>query len=246
LTVWDCDHGILLAQLKFHKSSITGIKSLNCESGKNNLIVVSSIDKILTVWNTDTYELEKTTKFSSNAFKLFLNLKLKGLNDLILVAGMDLKIYDHNLDLLDEYFRKTNENSLKYIIDMENDQFVVATNYDIESYSIVTEKIVADSYENQKSTLISDEKLEKKIKLRAENREKNVHRESILSLSKVSDAMFVSSSSDGLFILWNCEDLKKLIVLKPVIEFQNEVLSLTKASSVKRLTDVTLILRSKI
>jgi len=239
LTVWDAEYGILLAELVLHKSSITGIKSLIVDATKQNLVFVSSIDKILSVWNIDTYELAKTTKFSSNAAKLFLSFNFQHSNELILVAGLDLKIYDYNLDLVDEYFRKTNENSIKHIIELDNDRFVVASNSDIELYCIVVEKLSVSSYEEQKSAPMYDQKFEKKVKLKADNREKNAHKDSILSLSKVSDSSFVSSSSDGVLIIWNSIDLKKLVVLKPSDEIQKrEALSLTKASCVKPLTEV--------
>lgn len=132
------------------------------------------------VWNIDTYELVKTTKFISNAAKLFLNLNFNSKN-LLLVAGLDLKLYDHNLDLIDEYFRKTNENSIKNIVGIENDRFVVASNYDLESYLILISK---SSLSNENRLL--DEEYEEKIKLKEVQKYKNAHKDSILCLTKIS------------------------------------------------------------
>lgn len=220
LSVWDSEYGCLLADLKLHTSSITGIFRLLGDSSKRNLIVVSSVDKMLSVWNTDTYELVKTTKFSSNACKLFLNF-----SDLILVAGLDLKLYDNNLDLIDEYFRKTNENTIKHIIDIDRDRFVVASNFDLESYCMS----VASK---------TSEILEKRIKLKEVNRQKNAHRDSIQSLCRISDTSFASGSSEGLLIVWNAHDFRKLIILKPSCDLQLETkLNLTSASCVKPLSD---------
>ena len=152
---------------------------------------------------------------------------------------MDLKLYDHKLELIDEYFRKTNENSLKHIIQIENDRFVVASNFDLESYCVFIAKTSVSNFDA--FNIPEQDKFEKKIKLKEVNKQKNAHTDTILSLSKISEISFASGSSEGLLIIWNSDDFSKLIILKPLSEFQSEVkLSLTSASCIKPLSEVSL------
>lgn len=131
------------------------------------------------MWNIDTFQLIKTTKFCSNASKLFLSLKFNR-HDLLLVAGLDLKLYDSSLNLIEEFFRKTNDNSIKFVVSPVESQFIVASNCDIELYHICSVKSSASNLE------ISNEHFEESVRVKEFKKVKNAHKDSILCLTVVS------------------------------------------------------------
>ena len=88
------------------------------------------------------------------------------------LQGLDLKLYDKNLELVDEYFRKTVDNSIKHMIEFENGIFILATNVDIETYYLMESRHSAKS--------------DKYFCLKELNKETNAHKDSILSLCKIT------------------------------------------------------------
>ena len=90
----------------------------------------------------------------------------------MLLAGIDLKLYDSNLNLVDEIKRKKRENSIKHIISVKEDRLILATNSDLEIYGLV--------YSIENETKSSSFKL-KELKLHL-----NAHADTILYLNKIS------------------------------------------------------------
>ncbi len=92
--------------------------------------------------------------------------------DLLLSAGIDLRLYDSNLNVIDEIKRKKRENTIKHIIAVKEDRLIVATNSDLEIFGLVY------SFDNE--TKSSSFKL-KELKLHL-----NAHTDTILYLNKIS------------------------------------------------------------
>lgn len=84
----------------------------------------------------------------------------------MIVAGIDIKLYDTDLFQVDEFKRKKRDNSVKHMIKIKDDKFVAASNYDLEIYGLVD--------------LSSDFRL-KELKCHA-----NAHSDTILYLNKIS------------------------------------------------------------
>jgi len=131
----------------------------------------------------------------------------------LLAAGADLKVFNSNLDLLDEFKRYNKENLVKHVILINNERIVVATNLDVEIYS----------YENATE-----------CKLKELKRFQSTHKDSILVLEKISDILFATGSSDGHIILWQSQNLIRGIELKPFSELNmHNGISLTSINALK-------------
>jgi WD40 repeat protein len=191
LLVWDAENGSLLKKLdNLHRSAINGLVKLrlshqftnkfnyfdrtttldetstNADStintaSQSNLIIVSSIDKTLSIWDTDSYTLIKSIRYDehqtisltsmmlnsrnhhhhhhhhSSSMKVFLNYE----NRFFICAGTNLHIYEVNLmnmmNLVDEFQRDNHENTIRYLIQIKDDKLAAATNSDIEIYGLV-------------------------------------------------------------------------------------------------------------
>ena len=96
-------------------------------------------------------------------------------DNFLLAAGVNLKLFDTNLNLLDECVRKNKENSIKFLITIKNDRIVIATNFDIEIFAIIN----ANNDEN----VLEDENSYKLVELKQYY---NTHKENILALEIIS------------------------------------------------------------
>lgn len=85
----------------------------------------------------DTYTRINTLRLaSSTANKILMDcgtLDDSGQSYFIL-GGLDLKLLDTDLSLMDEHSRKSKENSVKFAAMIKSDKFVVATNSDLEIF----------------------------------------------------------------------------------------------------------------
>lgn len=133
-----------------------------------------------------------------------------------ILGGLDLKLFDLNLNLIDEHLRKTKDNTIKFMTLIKNDKLAVATNSDIEIYALVcltssSVPIVVNQNEakNEKKSFIRIKELKKYV---------NTHEDSVLCLEKISDSMFASGSANGHFILWQSDTLIKILDLRPFDE----------------------------
>lgn len=165
----------------------------------------------------DNYELIRTAKVSSTAYRLFSNCSFTSNGEsYFFVAGLDIKLFASDLTLVDEYVRKTKDNSIRFMILIKNDKLVLATNGDIEIYALVflnNNSISADSTTPAKCA----------IKIKEIKKYPNTHEDSILCLNSIGESMFASGSSNGLFILWQTDNLNKLRELRPFEELVDQI-----------------------
>lgn len=100
------------------------------------------------------------------------------------MGGFDLKLYDTDLKLIDEYSRNTKENSIKYMIQIKSDKLVLATNSDIEIYGIIpSASINTLAKENQS---INKNEEQNNLTIKELKKYLNAHKDSILTLAKLS------------------------------------------------------------
>ena len=171
------------------------------------------------IWNSETFTCIKSTKFSSNVNKIFLNLTNSNTNQSnLVVAGIDIKLYNEDLTLLDEFTRKSRDNSVKFMIIIKNDRIVLATNSDIEMYEIVSGQTQSQQhlYESNSNNKNPSSNIYSKIK--ELKKYTNIHNDSILYLANLSENTFGSSSSDGKLIIWQSETLVKYLDIRPFNE----------------------------
>jgi WD40 repeat protein len=144
--------------------------------------------------------------------KTFLNLNANFISNqnLFIVAGLGLKLYNTNLSLVDEFDRNTKDNSIKLMCSIKKDRFVLATNSDVEVYTLA---IRNNSYI-----------------MKLFQKTKNAHKDSILCLDSVSGELFASGSSDGHLILWNSESLATMH-LRPFDELNKNETALRLSST---------------
>jgi hypothetical protein len=105
-----------------------------------------------------------------------------------IVAGLDLKLYDTSLNEIDEYSRKTKENSIKFMILIKNDKLVLATNSDIEVYGLIDSNIHSNESDDMNAYENSNSENNDIQDLRIKELKKyiNVHKDSILCLDNLS------------------------------------------------------------
>lgn len=187
-----------------------------------------------------------------------------GHSNYFILAGLDLKLFDLDLNLVDEYARKTKENSVKHAVVIKSDKFVVATNSDIEIYALVclggggsssaastpaTPDIDhADDDHNDHDRRRKAKKTTTApatttyIRIKELKKFVNSHEDSILCVEKLTDAMFASGSSSGHLILWQSDTLIRVFELRPFDELnqahESKRLALTSVSNFQCLFDV--------
>jgi hypothetical protein len=161
--------------------------------------------------------------------KLFLNLNgTFGNNQNFFIAGgLDLKLYNTNLSLVDEWTRKTKENSIKLMCSIKRDRFVLATNYDLEIYALALRVNRSAAVEEGPVVTNYIMKLLKTYPDAHDNR----CRDSILCLDSISEGLFASGSSDGHLILWNSDSLVKTMSLRPFDELNRNETALRLGST---------------
>lgn len=120
-----------------------------------------------------SYKMVKSSNLKSANCRLSLSVNFSN-NDFIICSGVDIWLYDGDLNLADELRRKKRDNSVKHLISIKNEKFAVATNYDLEIYSLVF------SLENENESKQTNYKLKE---LKCIN---NAHTDTILYLSKIS------------------------------------------------------------
>lgn len=157
-----------------------------------------------------------TSSISGLNNKLLLkcaDLDEEGGESYFLLGGLDLKLIDLDLNLVDELARKTKENSARLATMIKSDKFVVATNSDIEIYALVCLGSRSnDETSNKRTTSYTS------VRIKELKKYMNAHEDSILCLAKVTDSMFASGSSNGHFILWQSDTLIKIMDLRPCEE----------------------------
>ena len=103
------------------------------------------------------------------------------------MGGYDLQLYDSNLTLVADCSRDTKENSIKFMIQIKSDKLVLATNSDIEFYGLIpfsTNKVK----ENQLN--INNDEISS-LKIKELKKYINAHKDSILTLTKLSGNFFL-------------------------------------------------------
>lgn len=150
-------------------------------------------------------------------------------NDIyFILAGLDLKLFDLDLNLVDEHSRKTIDNTCKFASMIKADKFAVATNSNIEIYALVClggggTMAAANQRTRKHKTNINSYVRIKELKYFV-----NAHDDSISCLSKLTESVFASGSSDGHIILWQSDTLLRVYELRPFDE-------LARADDTKRL-----------
>jgi hypothetical protein len=94
------------------------------------------------IWDIDEFNLLKSIEFGPNINRIHLK---SSQYRCIITAGLNLRLYNFDSEILDEFSRKNREDSVKFMIYMKNDKIVLATNLDIEFYALVNSSIVKDS-----------------------------------------------------------------------------------------------------
>lgn len=195
----------------------------------------------------DTYTHINTLRFTSiqtNKLVMKCSTPLDDTSSDIyfILAGLDLKLFDLDLNLIDEHSRKTKDNSIKFTTMIKNDKFAVATNSDIEIYALVCFGTGNANY----SSVENDDGLVNKsrsyIRIKELKKFVNSHEDSILCLSKLTETMFASGSSNGHLILWQSDTLMRLFELRPFDEInhgdESRRLALTSITSFRCLLEV--------
>ena len=140
------------------------------------------------VWDIERYLLLKNESFCSKSNKAFLGLTIFN-KELILVAGLDIQIYDSHLNLIEDFSRKTKENSIKYLIRAKNNKFIISTNNDLELYEL---------YENKNDEKKSFDELldgvsqlcESQVLIKAHQRHVNAHIDTILFIDNLTGYLY--------------------------------------------------------
>ncbi len=101
------------------------------------------------------------------------------------MGGYDLQLYDSNLTLVADWSRDTKENTIKFMIQIKSDKLVLATNSDIEFYGLIP--FANKSKENQLNT--NNDEISS-LKIKELKKYINAHKDSILSLTKLSGNFF--------------------------------------------------------
>jgi hypothetical protein len=120
------------------------------------------------------------------------------------------------LTLVDEFRRKSRENSVKFMITIKNDRIVLATNSDIEMYAIVSTQNQQQQQQQDETKTNNNNNFSSKIK--ELKKYINIHDDSIIYLANLNENTFGSSSSDGKLIIWQSETLVKYLDLRPFNE----------------------------
>jgi hypothetical protein len=100
------------------------------------------------------------------------------------MGGFDLKLYDTDLKLIEQYSRNTKENTIKYMIQIKSDKLVLATNSDLEVYGIISLTSINTLAKENLSINKNVEKNNSTIK--ELKKYLNAHKDSILTLTKLS------------------------------------------------------------
>ena len=86
----------------------------------------------------ENYTRINKARFSSNVNKTIINCSyLDDCEKYFILGGIDLKLFDLKLNLVDEQVRKTKDNSIKFMTLIKNDKLALATNSDVEIYALV-------------------------------------------------------------------------------------------------------------
>jgi hypothetical protein len=136
--------------------------------------------------------------------RLFFSVNINE-NDFLLVSGIDIQLVDLELNVIDEFKRKKRDNTIKHMIALKDNKFILATNNDLEIFVLI------HSNDN-------DEKTSSSYKIKELKSYSNAHLDSILYINKISDSMFASASANGILTLWHSDHLFKIIDLKPFDE----------------------------
>ncbi|CAF1016158.1 unnamed protein product [Brachionus calyciflorus] len=201
LTVWDSNSGTKLTEMRYHQQSINSIVEFN--HFDKSILIVSSNDKSITSWDMHSYKLTNIIKLDSSAYRIFLSCNM---SNLFIVGGLNLKIYDSNLSLLDEFSRETKENSIRHILLTKKEKIVVATNTDLEFYVLITVNKKLESKSTSEFSHFRVKELKKHL---------NCHYDSILCLDNLNDSYFASGSTDGQIKIWQSDTLNILYELRP-------------------------------
>ena len=133
-------------------------------------------------------------------------------------AGLDIRLYDANLHLVHEYFRRTKDNSIKFMIQIKHGRLVLATNHDLEAYTLFEPaRIEATVDTAHRSPLVVTNEA---YSIRALKKYANVHDDSISCLMNVNEEMFASGASNGITILWQAETMIRSHQLVPFVDFR--------------------------
>ena len=162
-----------------------------------------------------------------------------------ILGGLDLKLFDLDLNLVDEHSRKTKDNSIKFTTMIKTDKFAVATNSDIEIYALVC--LGAGNANSNEDHNELNKSHRSYIRIKELKKFVNSHEDSILCLSKLTEAMFASGSSNGHLIIWQSDTLIRLLELRPFDELNHESkrLALTSITSFRCLLEVNFLLGLK-
>ena len=102
------------------------------------------------------------------------------------MGGYDLQLYDSNLTLVADWSRDTKENSIKFMIQIKTDKLVLATNSDIEFYALIP--FAANKAKENQLNINNDEI--SSLKIKELKKYINAHKDSILTLTKLSGNFF--------------------------------------------------------
>ncbi len=155
-------------------------------------------------WNIENLTQITTATFDSHSNKIFLNLKTHDYPNnpnLFIVAGYDIRLYDSDLKLHDNFSRYTKEESIKLMSLVGRDRVALVTNSDIEIYDLVKGQVVENSQQPYYGL-----KFVKKIT--------NEYEDSILHLERLNELLFATGSSDGELVIWKSETLDKFHCVK--------------------------------
>lgn len=142
--------------------------------------------------------MKAKTSVGPKIYKIF---EAQEIDDFLLAASNDVKIFDSSLAILDQFIRKDHDNTIKYMILINKTKIALATNTDIEFYAL---------FFFDKIDLI-----ENKIRIKQLEIFENCHSDTILCLDLLQGFLFASGSCDGTILIWHSETMQKMMELKP-------------------------------
>ncbi|XP_027460396.1 WD repeat-containing protein 41 isoform X2 [Zalophus californianus] len=187
VVVWNAQTGEKLLELNGHSQKITALitfPSLEACEEKNQLILTTSADRTVILWDCDTgRQVRKVSCFQSTVKCLIVLQRL----NVWLSGGNDLCVWNQKLDLLCKTSHLS-DTGISALIEIPKNCVVAAVGKELIIF-----RLVAPTEESLEWNILEIKRLLD-------------HQDNILSLVNVNDVSFVTGSHVGEMIIWDILD----------------------------------------
>ena len=215
--VWDCASGEAIMELTGHTRNITCVFYFERYEDAEcclPVVVTASSDRTIRVWDVSGGTCKKVVHQHQGAVKCFCyhNKNNSGGVGVVVSGGQDICVWDSSFRLL----TKLQLNSLDYIhtaISMYPQRIVVAT----DQPHLTVYDVFIQTCDDATTTTTTTTTSESEVKM---YKTLPRHRESVLFLACIGNAMFTSASMDGAVTVWSTNTLN---VIRQFNRYENFV-----------------------